>query len=150
MLFPKCALKDLSLGSGSIIGRDNIEEFFNHVSKHEDIEDKPLVELAPDYETAVTCLVQMLEARFISLNPFLQYMFLKLHEVKDGEKRDFILETLRRKFKYEAIEARKVFDHFNMMGSCVVIGTPENKDEPSIPIPCKLLGLHEAMEKNFD
>ena len=77
-MIPKYVLKDLSIGSGSIIGRDNIEEFFNHVSRHEDIEDKPLVELAPDYETAVVCLVQMLEARFASLNPFMQQMFLKL------------------------------------------------------------------------
>jgi len=150
MWFPKYALKDLSPGSGSIIGRNNIEEFLNHVSKHDDIEEKSLAELAPDYETAMACLVQMLEARFISLNPFLQYMFLKLHEVEDGVKRDFILETLRRKFKYEAIEARKVLDRFNKRGSSVVIGTPENRDELRIPIPCKLLGLHEAYEKNFD
>ena len=77
-------------------------------------------------------------------------MFLKLHEIEDGEKRDFILETLRRKFKYEVIEARKVLDRFNKRGSSVVIGTPENRDELCMPIPCKLLGLHEAYEKNFD
>ena len=53
----KYVLKDLSIGSGSIIGRDNIEEFFNHVSKHKDVEDKSLVELAPDYETDAVCLV---------------------------------------------------------------------------------------------
>ena len=94
MLFPKYVFKDLSIGSGSIIGRDNIEEFFNHVSKHEDIEDKSLVGLAPNYETAIAYLVQMLEARFVSLNPIMQQMFLKFHEVEDGEKRDFILETL--------------------------------------------------------
>ena len=159
MLFPKCALKDLSIGSGSIIGRDNIEEFFNHVSKHEDIEDKPLVELAPDYETAVTCLVQMLEARFVSLNPFLQQLFLKLHKEEDGEKRDFILETLLKEFKDIAIEARKVFDRFKKLGSCIdVIGAfdkmdetePENREEIRVPIPFKLVGLHEAFEKNFD
>jgi hypothetical protein len=34
MLFPKYALEDLSIGSGSIIGKNNIERFFNHVSKH--------------------------------------------------------------------------------------------------------------------
>ena len=151
MSFPKYALKDLSIGGGSIIGRDSIEELFNHVSKHKDIEDKSLVELAPDYKSAVACLVQMLEARFISLHPIMQQMFLKLHEIENAEKRDFILETLLKEFKDVAIEARKVFDRFNILGSCVdVIGTPENKDEPRIPIPCKLLGLHEAMEKNFD
>jgi hypothetical protein len=42
MYIPEYILKDLSVGSGSIIGEDNIEEFFNHVSKHKDIEDRSL------------------------------------------------------------------------------------------------------------
>jgi hypothetical protein len=29
-----------------------------------------------------------------------------------------------------------------------VVGT--NNEEIKVPIPCKLLGLHEALEKNFD
>jgi hypothetical protein len=59
------------------------------------------------------------------------------------------LETLRREFRDVAIEARKVFKHFNMLGSRVeVVGT--NKEEIKVPIPCILLGLHEAFEKNFD
>jgi hypothetical protein len=32
MLIPKYVLKDLSVGSGSITGKDNIEEFFNHTN----------------------------------------------------------------------------------------------------------------------
>ena len=126
MLFPKYDLKDLSVGSGSIIGKDNIEKFFNHASKHNDIEDKSLVELAPNYETAATYLVQMLEARFISLNPIMQQMFLKLYEVEDDEKRDFILETLLKEFKDVVIEVSEVFDRSEMLGSCVdIIGTLE-------------------------
>jgi hypothetical protein len=36
-----------------------------------------------------------------------------------------------------------------MLGSRVeVVGT--NKEEIEVPIPCKLVGLHEALEKNFD
>jgi hypothetical protein len=36
-----------------------------------------------------------------------------------------------------------------MLGSHVnVVGT--NKEEIEVPIPCKLIGLHEALEKNFD
>jgi hypothetical protein len=61
----------------------------------------------------------MLEARFVNLNPIIQQMFLKLHDVEDPEKRDFILETLRKEFRDVVIEARKVFDRFNMIGSCV-------------------------------
>jgi hypothetical protein len=43
-----------------------------------------------------------------------------------------------------------------MLGSCVVIiGTlektkPKNGEEIKIPIPFELLGMHEALEKNFD
>jgi hypothetical protein len=36
-------------------------------------------------------------------------MFLKLHDIEDFEKRDFILETLRKEFRDIVIEARKVF-----------------------------------------
>jgi hypothetical protein len=149
MLFPKYVLEDLSIGSGSIIGKDNIEEFFNHVSKHKDVEDRSLAELAPSYEVVAAYLVHMLEARFVNLNPFMQQMFFKLHDIEDSEKKDFILETLCKEFRDVVIEARKVFEHFNMLGSRVeVVGT--NKEEIKVPIPFKLVGLHEALEKNFD
>jgi hypothetical protein len=59
------------------------------------------------------------------------------------------LKTLRREFRDVVIEARKVFKHFNMLGSRVeVVGT--NNEEIKVPIPSKLLGLHEALENNFD
>jgi hypothetical protein len=149
MLFPKYALEDLSVGSGSIIGKANIEVFFNHISMHKDVEDRSLAELAPSYEVAAAYLVHMLEARFVNLNPFMQQMFLKLHDIDDSEKKDFILKTSRIEFRDVTIEARKVFECFNMLGSPVnVVGT--TKEDIKVPIPCKIVGLHEALEKNFD
>jgi hypothetical protein len=116
---------------------------------HKDVEDKSLAELAPSYEVSSAYLVHMMEARFASLNPFMQHMFLKLHDIEDFEKKDFILETSRREFRDVVIEARKVFTRFNMLGSPVnVVGT--NKEETEVPIPSKLFGLHEAFENNFD
>jgi hypothetical protein len=116
---------------------------------HIDVEDKSLAELAPSYEVDAADLVHMLEARFVSLNPFMQQIFLKLHDIEDSEKKDFILEILHREFREVAIKARKVFKHFNMLGSRVeVVGT--NKEEIKVPIPCKLVGLHEAFQKNFN
>jgi hypothetical protein len=142
-------LEDLSEGSGSIIGKGNIEEFFNHISMHKDVEDRSLAELAPSYEVAAAYLVHMLEDRFINFNPFMQKMFLKLHDIEDSKKKDFILETLHREFRDVAIEARKVFERFNMLSSPVnVFGT--TKEEIKVPIPSKLLGLHEALKNNFD
>jgi hypothetical protein len=96
-----------------------------------------LAELAPSYEVVVAYLVHMLEARFVNLNPFMQQMFIKLHDIEDSEKKDFILETLHREFRDVVIEARKVSEHFNMLGSHVnVIGT--NKEEIKVPIPSNL------------
>jgi hypothetical protein len=116
---------------------------------HKDVEDRSLVELAPSYEFVAAYLVHLLEARFVNLNSFMQQMFLKLHDIKDSKKKDFILETLHREFRDVVIEARKVFESFNMLGSRIeVVGT--NKEEIKVPIPCKLVGLHEALEKNFD
>jgi hypothetical protein len=116
---------------------------------HKDVEDRSLAELAPSYEVATAYLVHMLEARFVNLNPFMQQMFLKLHDIEDFEKKDFILETLRREFRDIAIEARKVFECFNMLGSPAnIVGT--TKEDIKVPIPCKLVGLHEALENNFN
>jgi hypothetical protein len=55
-------------------------------------------------------------------------MFLKLHDIENSEKRNFILETLRKEFRDVVIETRIFFAHFNMLGSRVdVVGT--NKEE---------------------
>jgi hypothetical protein len=116
---------------------------------HKHVEEKSLAELAPSYEVASAYLVHMLEARFASLSPFMQHMFLKLHDIEDPEKKAFILETLRIEFINVAIEARKVLKHFNKLGSHIkVVST--NNEGTEIPIPRKLLGLYEAFENNFD
>jgi hypothetical protein len=115
---------------------------------HKEVEEKCLVELAPSIEVASAYLIHMLEARFASLNPFMQYMFLKLHEIEDPEKKAFILETLRLEFRDIAIEARKVFKKFNKLGSPVaVVGTPN--EDFRVPIPYKLIGIHDAWDKKF-
>jgi hypothetical protein len=107
-----------------------------------------LVELAPSYEVASAYLVHMLEARFASLNPFMQYMFLKLHDIEDPQKKAFILETLRIEFRDVVIEAKKVFKRFNKLGSPIeVVGIPN--EGAKIPIPCKLLGILDTLENNF-
>jgi hypothetical protein len=53
---------------------------------HKNVEDKSLAELAPSYEVASAYLVHVLESRFASLNPFMQHMFLKLHDIEDPKK----------------------------------------------------------------
>jgi hypothetical protein len=79
----------------------------------------------------------------------MKYMFLKLHDIEDSEKKDFILETLCREFRDVVIEARKVFKCFKMLGSSINV-VDITTEETKVPIPSKLLGLHDALENNFD
>jgi hypothetical protein len=116
---------------------------------YKDVEEKSLAELAPSYKVASAYLVHMLEARFVSLNAFMQYMFHKLHDIEDPEKRAFILETLRREFRDVATKARKVFKRFNKLGSHVEVVVTTN-EYFRVSIPCKLVGIHDALEKNFN
>ena len=97
MLLPKFTLEDVPIGSGSIIGKDNIEEF----------EDRSLAELAPNYETAATSLVHMLEARFVNLNPIIQQMFLNLHDVED-------IQKLEGFYKWEVSWSKDYIVYINM------------------------------------
>ena len=57
-LLPEFAMKDIKVGSGSIIGKDNIEEFLNHINSLYDLNEKSLVELTHDYEGAIVSLVE--------------------------------------------------------------------------------------------
>ena len=164
MFPPNYTLKDIPVGRGSIIGRDNIEDFFTHVSIAEDFEDRHLVELAPTYEIAVASLVHMLEIKFVNLNPIIQHMFLTLSDMEEGEKKDFVLETLLKEFGGVAREARKVFTKYKILGSYTnFASTLEKMDidrikyannvndggEIKTTIPCKFLGMHEALENNY-
>ena len=156
--------KNIPVGHGSIVGRNNIEEFFNHVSTIENFEDRHLVDLAPTYEIAAAHLVRLLETKFVNLNPIIQHMFFTLGDMEEGEKKDFVLETLLREFGGLAREARKVFAKFNMLGSPTnFVSLLEKMDmdrirytnniddggEIKAPIPCKLLAMNDALENNY-
>jgi hypothetical protein len=55
---------------------------------------------------------------------------------------------LRIEFRDVAIEARKVFKKFNKLGSRVeIVGTPN--EDSRLPIPCKLVGIHNALVTNL-
>ena len=77
-LLPKFAIKDIKVGSGSIVGKDNMEVFLNHINSLYDLNEKSLLELTHDYEAAVVSLVEKLEARFINLHPTIQQLLFKL------------------------------------------------------------------------
>ena len=57
MLRPKFTTKEIKVGSGSIIGKNNIEQFLNFVREYGDFEDRSLVELAYNYKIDVASLV---------------------------------------------------------------------------------------------
>ena len=123
-LLPEFYIKDIKVGSGSIIGKDNIEEFLNHINSLYDLNEKSLVELTHDYEAAVVSLVEKLEARFINLHPTIQQLFFKLESMEKGGDKDFLLKTLLIEFDDIAREARKIFAHYNMLDVALILIIP--------------------------
>ena len=115
-LLPEFSMKDIKVGSGSIIGKSNIEELLNHINSLYDLNEKSWVELTYDYEGAIASLVERLEARFINLHPTIHQLFFKLESMEKGEDKDFLLKPLLMEFDDIAREARFFFAHYNMMG----------------------------------
>ena len=89
-LKPEYTMINIHIGSGSVIGESNIEQFLNFVRKSDDPKKKFIAELAPNYETAITSLVQMLEARFVNMHPIMQHMFLALHDMVNDENKKIV------------------------------------------------------------
>ena len=114
MLPPEMALKNVRVGDGDLIGRDNLENFFGHISGLRDFPDKSIVELTSSYDSGMIMLVQELEAKFVNLNPIIQQMFFQLDNMERRDDRDFVLKTLTREFEDIAKEARKIFAHYDI------------------------------------
>ena len=93
-LKPEYTMINIQVGSGSVIGESNIEQFLNFVRISNYPKKKPIAEIAPNYEAAITSLVQMLEARFVNMHPIMQHMFLALNDMIDDEKKNFVLKAL--------------------------------------------------------
>ena len=106
----------------------------------------------------------MIESMFVNLNPILQQMFLKLFDMENGEKKDFVLETLLKEFGDVAREARKVFIHYKMLDCHINVisalesveedrvkyyGNVDYEGEVKVPTPFKLIGMQEDLEKNL-
>jgi hypothetical protein len=164
ILKPEFSMINIQVGSGSVIGENNIEQFLNFVRKSDDFKKKSIAELAPNYETAIASLVQMLEARFVNMHPIMQHMFLALHDMKNGEKKDFVLETLHEELGDGAKEARMIFAKYKMFDCYTDVmkilrtrrenrakysNQPFAKNGLKIPIPYKMMALHDTLENNF-
>ena len=105
-LKPEYTLINIQVGSGSVIGESNIEQFLNFVRISNYPEKKSIAEIAPNYETAISSLVQMLEARFVNMHPIMQHMFLALNDMIDDENKFFVLKALHKELRDVANEAK--------------------------------------------
>ena len=56
MFPPKFGMKDVKLGSGDVVGKDNIEEFLTFVSKLYTHDKRSIVELTDSYDSVISCL----------------------------------------------------------------------------------------------
>ena len=66
-MFPlEFGMKKVNVGSGGVIGNDNIEEFPTFASKLFAHEKRSIVELTHNYDSAISCLVNRLDHRLLT------------------------------------------------------------------------------------
>ena len=67
---PDFGMKKIKVGSGDVIGRDNIEEFLTFVSKLFADDKRSIVDLTHSYDSAISCLVNRLEHSLLILTQY--------------------------------------------------------------------------------
>ena len=100
-------------GSGNIIGKSVIQEFFTCTGTLV-CNDIPILKRTNSYAEDVSTLVLKLERRFIRTHPTLQRLFYELPVINNPKAKKLATLILMNEFDYIVREAREIFDFYNM------------------------------------
>ena len=100
-------------GSGNIIGKSIIQEFFNCIGTLA-CDDAPILKETKNYADAISALILKLERRFIRTHPTLQRFFYELPAIKNPGAQKIATLVLMNEFDYIVREAREIFDFYGM------------------------------------
>ena len=101
------------VGSGNIIGKHAIQEFFEHSIVSPLIKGSILDE-TNFYEDAITMLILKLERKFVHLHPMLQKIFLGLPSIDNHEIKEISTNILMHEFHYIVREAKDIFAFYGI------------------------------------
>ena len=101
------------MGSGNIIGKHAIQEFFEHSIVSSLIKGSILDE-TNCYEDAITMLILKLERKFVHLHPMLQKIFLGLPSIDNPEIKKISTNILMHEFDYIVREAKDIFAFYGI------------------------------------
>jgi hypothetical protein len=101
------------VGSGNIIGKNVIHEFFNCTGTLV-CNDTPILKRTNSYGEAISALILKLERRFIQTHPTLQRLFYELPVINNPKAKKIAALILINEFDCIVQEAREIFDFYNM------------------------------------
>jgi hypothetical protein len=110
---PNLDSKFFVMGSGNIIGKSTIQEFFTCTGALV-CNDIPILKRTKSYAEAISALVLKLERRFICTHPTLQRLFYELPVINNPKAKKIATLILMNEFDYIVREAREIFDFYNM------------------------------------
>ncbi|KAE8784333.1 5-methylthioadenosine/S-adenosylhomocysteine deaminase [Hordeum vulgare] len=100
-------------GSGSIIGKCFIQEFFTCTRALVN-NDEPILKRTNSYAQVISALIVSLARRFIRTHPSLQRWCLELHVINCPRAKKVATIALMHEFDYIIHEAIKIFDHYEV------------------------------------
>ena len=112
-----CKTKKLRIGSGNVIGKSVIQEFFTCVGVIPTIGGSIHMK-TNSYADAIVMLVIELERKFMHVHPALQRLFLELPNIRDPNAKKLATIVLINEFDFIIEEAREIFNYYGINREC--------------------------------
>jgi hypothetical protein len=137
--------KTFVLGQGNVMGKENLQEFFECVGKL-NLDDTPILKRTKNYAEAISALVLKFETRFIRTHPTLQRLFFELPVLKEYKAKSLATRILMNEFDYIIREAREIFDFYGVNHEKLVINEILYNSEYMLR---HLLGDNQIFDENL-
>ena len=120
--------KRFRIGSGNVIGKSVIQEFFTCAGVIPAIGGSILTK-TNSYVDAIILLVLELERKFIHIHPALQRLFLELPNIHDPRVKEMATIVLMNEFGFIMKEALEIFAYYGISRECPPYKRSSNYDQ---------------------
>ena len=114
---PIMQTKKLCIGSGNIIGKSVIQDFFTCAGLLPLIGGS-IVARTTSYADAIYLLIGQLERQFFHMHPFIQWLFLEFSNIQEAPTKRLATIYLVQEFDNIMQEARDIFAHYRVNYDC--------------------------------
>ena len=135
---PTMQTKKLHIGSGDIIGKSVIQDFFTCAGSLP-LMGGSIVTRTICFADAISMLIAQLERQFVHMHPFIQWLFLEFSNIQEAPTKRLATIFLAQEFVNIIQVSRVIFAHYRVNGEC----------PPIEGILCELEGIRKLRSTDY-